>query len=83
MPHHQEVTEAFRAAMDRAGRHASAAIESARRQAPAARLIGEFAVKHLLREVEKRRPGRQQPQTDGPLEGAASPESSTTPTSSP
>lgn len=57
MPDHQEVTSAMNSVLRWARRSTGELVGSIRRQAPAARMIGEFAVKHVAREAGKRMPG--------------------------
>ena len=55
----------LRALIARAGCQTREKLDTVRRQTPAARMIGEFAVKHLAREIDKRVPGRSTPSAQG------------------
>lgn len=62
MPDHQEVNNPVNALLRWAARSTGELVGSIRRQAPGARMIGEFAVKHLAREAGKRLSGAQRPE---------------------
>lgn len=66
----KEVTNPFVAIHRAVWRTVSGTAQSLRRQAPGARMIGEFAVKHVVSEAQKKMGGAEQaPPSTRPTDG--------------